>query len=312
MERNANYALVGFASLAIFVGMVVFVVWLARVQFAHEYSIYDIVFVGPVRGLSDGGEVHFNGIKVGEVSKVALDEADPKKVIARVRVTANVPIRQDSFATLEPQGITGVNYIQITAGTTSKPLLKDVTPRGKVPIIMTRSSALSDLLEGSGTVLNATVDALNRVNRVLSDDNIKSMTATLHDVQAVTAEIRKRKELLADADATVKSIDQTAQSIKQLSDSSNALVNGDGKRTLREAAEAAEQIKAAATDTRTMIAKLQGPTTDFATTGLPQLTSAVVTLQQAAESLNRLASEAEQSPRNLVSKPPAKEVEVKP
>ena len=312
MERNANYALVGFASLAIFVGMVVFVVWLARVQFAHEYSIYDIVFVGPVRGLSDGGEVHFNGIKVGEVSKVALDETDPKKVIARVRVTANVPIRQDSFATLEPQGITGVNYIQITAGTTTKPLLKDVTPRGQVPIIMTRSSALSDLLEGSGTVLNATVDALNRVNRVLSDDNIKTISATLKDVQAVTAEMRKRKELLADADATVKSIDQTAQSIKQLSDSSNALVNGDGKRTLREAAEAAEQIKAAATDTRAMIAKLQGPTTDFATTSLPQLTSAVVTLQQAAQTLNRLASEAEQSPRTLIAKPPAKEVEVKP
>ena len=108
------------------------------------------------------------------------------------------------------------------------------------------------------------------------------------------------------------SIDQTAQSIKQLSDSSNALVNGDGKRTLREAAEAAEQIKAAATDTRAMIAKLQGPTTDFATTGLPQLTTAVVTLQQAADSLNRLVSEAEQSPRSLIAKPPAKEVQVKP
>ena len=312
MERNANYALVGFASLALFVGLVVFIVWLARVQFAHEYSLYDISFLGPVRGLSEGGEVHFNGIKVGEVSKIALDDKDPKRVIARIRVTSNVPIRQDSYATLEPQGITGVNYIQITAGTTAKALLKDVTPRGQIPIIQSRSSALSDLLEGSGTVLNATVEALNRVNRVLSDDNIKSMTTTLHDVQAVTAEMRKRKELLADADATVKSIDQTAQSIKQLSDSSNALVNGDGKRTLREAAEAAAQIKAAATDTRAMIAKLQGPTADFATTGLPQLTSAVVTLQQAADSLNRLVSEAEQSPRTLIAKPPAKEVEVKP
>ena len=312
MERNANYALVGFASLAIFVTMVVFVVWLARFQFSHQYSVYDISFIGPVRGLSEGGEVHFNGIKVGEVKKIALDDQDPKKVVARINVTSNVPIRQDSYATLEPQGITGVNYIQITAGTTAKPLLKDVTPRGKIPIIQSRSSALSDLLEGSGTVLNATVEALNRVNRVLSDDNIKSMTATLHDVQAVTAEMRKRKELLADADATVKSIDQTAQSIKQLSDSSNALVNGDGKRTLREAAEAAEQIKAAATDTRSMIAKLQGPTTDFATTGLPQLTAAVASLQKAADTLNRLASEAEQSPQTLIAKPPAKEVEVKP
>jgi phospholipid/cholesterol/gamma-HCH transport system substrate-binding protein len=61
-----------------------------------------------------------------------------------------------------------------------------------------------------------------------------------------------------------------------------------------------------------MIAKLQGPTSEFATSGLPQLTSAVVSLQQAADSLNRLAQEAEQSPRSFVAKPPAKEVEVKP
>jgi phospholipid/cholesterol/gamma-HCH transport system substrate-binding protein len=312
MERNANYALVGAASLALFVGLIVFIVWLARIQFAHEYTDYQVLFIGPVRGLSEGGEVHFNGIKVGEVKTIGLDETDPKRVIALVKLLSKVPIRVDSYASLEPQGITGVNYIQITAGTATKPLLKDVTPRGKLPVIQTRSSALSDLLEGSGTVLNATVDALNRVNRILSDDNIKTLTATMHDVQAVTAEARKRKELLADADATIKSIDQTAQSIKQLSDSSNALVNGDGKRTLKEASEAAAEIKAAAVDTRAMVAKLQGPTSDFATTGLPQLTSAIVTLQQAANSLNRLVSEAEQSPRSLVAKPPAKEVEVKP
>ncbi len=312
MERNANYALVGLATLALFMCLVVFVVWLARVQFAHQYTVYDIVFVGPVRGISEGGEVHFNGIKVGEVKTIALDETDPNKVVARVQVTAQVPIRVDSYATLEPQGITGVNYIQITAGTNTKPLLRDVTPRGKIPVILTKSSALSDLLEGSGTVLNATVDALNRVNRVLSDDNIKSLTVSIHDVQAITTEMRQRKQLLADADNAVKSIDATAQSLKQLSDSSNQLVNTDGRKTLRDAAEAAEQIKGAAADTRAMIAKLQGPTSEFATSGLPQLTSAVVSLQQAADSLNRLAQEAEQSPRSFVAKPPAKEVEVKP
>ena len=284
MERNANYALVGFASMLLFLGMVIFIVWLARVNFSKEYNLYDIVFIGPVRGLSEGGEVHFNGIKVGEVSKIGLDKDDPKKVIARARVTSDVPIRVDSYATLEPQGITGVNYVQITAGTATKKLLKDTVPRGAVPILQSKSSALSDLLEGSGTVLAATVDALNRVNRVLSDDNIKTLTASIHDIQAVTAEARKRKELLADADATLKSIDETSASIRKLSDSGQQLVNGDGKRAIHDIADAAEQIKATTADARTMVAKLQGPTSDFATTGLPQLTSAISSLQQTAES----------------------------
>jgi phospholipid/cholesterol/gamma-HCH transport system substrate-binding protein len=312
MERNANYALVGFASMLLFIGMVIFVVWLARIQFAKEYNLYDIVFIGPVRGLSEGGEVHFNGIKVGEVSKIALDKDDPKKVIARARVTSDVPIRVDSYATLEPQGITGVNYVQITAGTATRKLLKDTVPRGAVPILQSKSSALSDLLEGSGTVLAATVDALNRVNRVLSDDNIKTLTASIHDIQAVTAEARKRKDLLANADATLKSIDATSESIRKLSDSSQTLVNGDGKRAIHDIADAAEQIKATTADARAMVAKLQGPTADFATTGLPQLTSAIVSLQQTAESLNRLVEETEQNPSGLVSKTPAKQAQVKP
>jgi len=126
MERNANYALVGLATVILTVALIVFGIWLARLGFARDYDLYDIVFQGPVRGLTEGGEVHFQGIKVGEVTTIALDKGNPRNVIARARVTEDVPIRVDSYATLEPQGITGLNYVQITAGTASRPLLKDV------------------------------------------------------------------------------------------------------------------------------------------------------------------------------------------
>jgi phospholipid/cholesterol/gamma-HCH transport system substrate-binding protein len=89
-------------------------------------------------------------------------------------------------------------------------------------------------------------------------------------------------------------------------------VDGDAKRTLKEAGDAAAELKAAAKDARSMIGKLEGPTSDFASTGLPQLSAAIVTLQSAAESLDRLVGDVEQNPRGVVSKAPAKEVEVKP
>jgi phospholipid/cholesterol/gamma-HCH transport system substrate-binding protein len=312
MERNANYALVGFASLMLFVGMIIFVVWLAKVQFSREYDTYDILFDGPVNGLSQGGEVHFNGIKVGDVTTIALDKNDPKKVVARVKVTSDVPIRADSYASLEPQGITGVNFIQITPGSADKPLLKTMPHTGKYPILHSKSSAFSDLLSNSGTVLASTVEALNRVNRVLSDDNIKQFSGTLDDIHSITTEMRARKQLFADADTALKKIDDTATSIQRLSDNANGMMSGDGRRALKNAADAAEELKATAAAARIMLTKLQGPTVDFANNGLPQLTSAVSTLQQTAESLNRLSTEIEQSPQSLISKAPAKEVEVKP
>ena len=57
---------------------IIFVFWLARFQFTKQYDIYDVDFKGPVRGLTSGGDVDFNGIKVGQVIKLSLDKAGPQ------------------------------------------------------------------------------------------------------------------------------------------------------------------------------------------------------------------------------------------
>ena len=273
-----------------------------------------------MRGLNQGGEVHFNGIKVGEVTKIALDRTNPSRVIARVRVNSEVPIRVDSTATLEPLSITGVSLIQISAGTPSKPLLKDVEKarceraglRNCIPIIRSQRSALSDLLEGGGTVLNRTIEALDRVNRVLSDQNIKTFSATLSDAQAVSAELRERKAIIADAQKAIQDIDTAVQQINGVAGDARQIVNGDGRRAVRNMADAAEQAKAAAADARSMIGKLQGPTADFAANGLPQMTAAAVQLQSAAESLERLTDELQARGAGAVLKPKSEDLKVKP
>jgi phospholipid/cholesterol/gamma-HCH transport system substrate-binding protein len=312
MEKNANYALVGLSSLILFVGLVIFVVWLARLQFTRDYDTYDILFNGPINGLSQGGEVHFNGIKVGEVTKIALDRTNPARVIARARVTSDVPIRVDSYATLEPQGITGVNFVQITAGTASKPLLKSTVPHDQIPVIRSQRSALSDLLAGGGTVLTRSIEALDRINRVLSDQNIKNFSASVSDVQAVTAELRQRKAIIADAQKAIQDIDVAVQQANKLTADADQMLNGDGRRALANVAEAAESAKKAAGSAQVMVEKLQGPTTDFATNGLPQITSAVIELQQTAQALTRLLNEVQSSPATVLGKPAGEEIKVKP
>lgn len=312
MERNANYALVGFASLVLFVGLAAFILWLAQVRFARDYDLYDIVFDGPVRGISQGGEVHFNGIKVGEVQRIALDPSNASRVIARIKVTSDVPIKTDSFATLEPQGVTGVNVVQITAGTKARPLLKEVTPRGQVPVIRSQKSTLSDLLEGGGTVLQRSIEALDRVNRILSDQNIQQVTGMLSDVHAVTTELKNRKQIVADADKALLDLDGALQRANSLAEHADSMLQGDGRRALANLADATQSLKETSEKAKELLGKLEGPTTDFATNGLPQLSATIGSLQTATESLNRVLDEAERSPGALISKPPAKEIEVKP
>lgn len=312
MERNANYAMVGFVSLVLFVGLAAFILWLAQVRFNQEYDLYDIVFEGPVRGMSQGGEVHFNGIKVGEVTRIALDPVNASRVIARVKLTSDVPIRTDSYATLEPQGITGVNYVQITAGTATRPFLKEATPHGQVPVIRSQKSALSDLLEGGGTVLQRSVEALDRVNRLLSDQNLATAGGMLDDVHALTTELRQRKEIIADADKALQDSDVAVQKVGQLADSAKGLVDGPAEKGMDNIAQAADSLKQTSDQARSLLTKLEGPTGDFATNGLPQLSAAIGSLQTATDSLNRVLTEAERSPGALIAKPPSKEIEVKP
>jgi len=312
MEKNANYALVGLSTLVLFVGLVIFVVWLARLRINAEYDLYDILFQGPINGLSQGGEVRFNGIKVGEVTKIALDRTNPSRVIARARITSDVPIRADSYATLEPLGITGVNYVQITAGTATKPLLKDTVPHGTIPILRSQRSALSDLLQGGGTVLTRTIEALDRVNRVLSDQNIKTFSTALSDTQAVTEELRTHRQVIGDAQKALQDIDVATQKITDLASTSQNMLDTDGRRSLKNIADAAQEAKQTAAQAHALMDKLQGPTTDFANNGLPQITAAVIQMRTAAQALQRLVDEIEASPQGTLAKPPSEDLKVKP
>ena len=312
MERNAHYAAIGLATMVLFLGLILFVVWLARFQFSRDYDMYDIVFYGPVRGLSEGGEVHFNGIKVGEVTNLQLDEKNPNKVIARARLTDGVPIKTDSYAQLEPMGITGVNYIQITAGSTQAALLRAGLPEDAVPVIQSKPSPISELLSGSGTVLASAVEALTRVNRVLSDENITAFSQTLANVDEVTAELRARKALIAKTEIAIENAGRAAAEFERLSATGRNMLEGDGAKALANLEKAAAELEATAREARGMIARLEGPTTDFANTGLPQLTEAIGSLQEASQNINELVSEARRSPQGLIAKPPAKEIEVQP
>ena len=312
MERNANYALVGLISTILLIAMIVFIFWLTNFVLSAKYDDYEVVFRGPISGLSRGGDVQFNGIKVGEVNDIQLDAQDPNKVIAKIQVRADTPVRQDSDASLEPQGITGVNYIQLTAGTVSKQLLKDVTPQGQPRIINAKPGAFASLLSGGGTLMQTALESLNRVNRVLSDENIQKFDGIMSDVQSVTAELRKRKAIIADADKTLQDADQAAIQIRDLAKSSKNLVDSDGKNTIVRIGAAAEQIQGAAAEARGMLKKLDGPTSDFATNGLPQLTATIAQLEVSLRKLDVLVDEVERDPRAFINKPPAKQVEVKP
>ncbi|MBL0948616.1 MlaD family protein [Brevundimonas sp.] len=312
MERDAHYAAVGIATVALAVALIIFSIWLARLSFNEEYDLYDIVFYGPVRGLSEGGEVHFNGIRVGLVTDLRLDQEKGDQVVARIRIDATTPVRVTSRAQLEPQGITGLNYIQITAGTEGSALLKTQYPNNVVPVIQSQPSPIAELLSGSGTVLAQTVDALNRINRVLSDENIRSFSVSVRNIESLSTELEARKGMFGELEQALVRANAAMAEYQALGESARRLVETDGQRAVNNLNNAAEQAVQAAESANRLIGNLEGPVNDFAASGLPQLEEAIRGLDDATRSLESLVDEVRSSPRDFISRPPSKELEVQP
>ena len=312
MERNAHYAAVGLATVTLLVMLAVFVVWLARFSFSQEYDVYDVLFTDPVRGLSVGGEVHFNGIRVGEVTDLTLDRETGNQVIARVRLDEGIPVRTDSRAQLEPLGITGVNYIQITSGTPGGPLLIDQFPDGVTAVIQSQPSPIAELLQGSGTVLSQAVDALNRINRVLSDDNIRSFSTSLTNFESFSTELEARKGMLAELEQALVKANAAISEFEGLGASARQLVETDGREAIANINAATAEARTAVASINRTVGNLEQPLGEFATTGLPQLEQAIQGLEDATRSLETLVDEVQASPRDFIGRPASRELEVQP
>ena len=128
----------------------------------------------------------------------------------------------------------------------------------------------------------------------------------------VTEAMKAHEAVLAKAETALDNANEAAKQLAELSKSGRSLLEGDGARTLRNAADATAEIDAAAKDVRGLMAKLNGPTTSFAEQGLPELSAAAVSLQQTSDEMRRLIEEVRRSPQGLIAKAPSKEVEIKP
>jgi phospholipid/cholesterol/gamma-HCH transport system substrate-binding protein len=201
-----------------------------------------------VTGLGKGTVARYNGIDVGHVYDVAIDDADPTRVIVTLQIDPKVKIHVDSVATLESQGLTGATYVEIEGGTANSPLLQ-AEPGQPYPVIPSKPSALQ-LLAQSGPALVQELKATGeRVGDLFNDQNRKAIAETLEHLSATTAEIDSHAEdfgktlaslrsstdilnrtlqtadrALNSADHALQSVDHVADSIQTASDSANVTV----------------------------------------------------------------------------------------
>src|SRR5262245_44900453 len=116
METKANYLRNAFLILLIVAGVVGFVNWIRTNSIFGAPAIYQIVFQTSVGGLRKGAEVQFNGMKVGEVTDVRINQRNWKQVVATISISSSAPVRRDTGVRVAFGTITGVAWIELRGG----------------------------------------------------------------------------------------------------------------------------------------------------------------------------------------------------
>jgi phospholipid/cholesterol/gamma-HCH transport system substrate-binding protein len=186
METRANYVMTGAFTLAVIVGVFSFIFWFHNSGSAGARASYRVVLTGSVSGLRAGGSVLFNGIRVGEVSGLALDTQDPRKVTAMISIDRAVPVRADTRVALAFQGLTGLAEVSLTGGAADAAPL--VAENGAPPTLFAGASAGAD-------VTQAARDVLSRINGLVID-NETALRSSLRNIETVTATLAQNSQRL--------------------------------------------------------------------------------------------------------------------
>ena len=186
METKANYVLIGAFTIAVTLFLLLFALWAAKYSSDRSWNEYQVVFREPVTGLTEGSSVQYNGIAVGTVDNLMLAPDDPRQVIARLRLQATTPVKVDTRAKLSITSLTGPPIIQLTGGSPGAAALLP-NGDGDIPVIQTEASALQNIADTANRLVE-------RLDKMISEENVARITATLDNIQNMTGAIAEQRE----------------------------------------------------------------------------------------------------------------------
>lgn len=307
METRSNHILVGGVVLALLAALVLFIVWLSQVS-GDRQTAYDIFFRQSVEGLAKGTAVTYNGVPVGQIEAIDLEERNPEFVRVRIEVRESTPILQGTTATIRGIGFTGLSQIQLNPpeiqprGPRPAPLRcpesngQSQCPYG-VPVIAVRAGGVSAILNTAPELLERISTLTERLTQLLGDRNQESIAGILANTEAISRSLAERSPeiaaTLAEARVAIRQAGIAAERAGQLMGSTERLVNEDGRplvNDLRHTIRAAEQSMA---NLNAVLAEARPGVNAFTNQTLPQVGSLIADLRETSESLRAITTRIE-------------------
>jgi phospholipid/cholesterol/gamma-HCH transport system substrate-binding protein len=222
METRANYVAVGFFTMLVILASFAFIYWVATLDGSVAQRTINVRIQGAVSGLTENSEVHFNGIKVGNVDRVVFDPTDPRVVYALASINEDTPVREDTTATITAAGLTGIATISLKGGTPEARSLFDVVEDGRFPQIDARPSAVADIIETVRDVSAKANEALGSLAEFI-EENRGPISTTVKNIETFSGALERNAE---GVDEFLKSASGVGSSLSSLGEKLDGTIKG--------------------------------------------------------------------------------------
>jgi phospholipid/cholesterol/gamma-HCH transport system substrate-binding protein len=240
---------------------------------------------------------------VGEVRKLSLAPDDPRRVIARVRLSGETPVKVDTHARLNLVGLTGVTVIQLSGGTPdAAPLLP--APGETAGRIMADVSALQSLLASGQDVALSANEALARVGRLLSDDNLAHVAGALESIDGIAHSLAAQRDdlrrLVTEFGNAGSELQQTLQRVNRLAASADAVVDGQVQPLLDDTRAWLDAARRTTDAAAAVIERNREPLARLTSDGLAQLGPTLVELRETLRTLRAASGRLQDDPAGFL------------
>ena len=290
METRSNYVMVGAVTVALLIGTLLFIVWLAGLS-GKSTKCYDIYFPA-VGGIAKGSNVSFSGVPVGQVSKISLLPNRPEFVWVRIDVDQQTPVLEGTTAEIHSISLAGANEIQLNGAERGRPPITQMGPQG-CPVIPASASGLSALLNSAPELLARIQRLTERLTELLNDKNQNSISDILENIDATTAVIRQNApemaKTLQEARVAAHNAAIAANNIAALSNNANSIVNGQGREAVTNLNQAIISARQAADNLNAMVSDARPGVQSFSKSTLPEANRLVRDMRELTQSLEQVS-----------------------
>jgi phospholipid/cholesterol/gamma-HCH transport system substrate-binding protein len=311
VERDGNYVAVGAFILLVLAMGVAFVLWYTDTKNAGDLTSYEIYFAGSVSGLDRGSPVRYLGVDVGKVRSLSIDRNRPGRVAVVAEIGNATPISAATRASLGWQGVTGLLYIDLkeAPGVDKSAPLK----QGKeYPVIESVASDFDTFLASLPELMSRASTLLERVGRVLSDQNLEALANTMNNLREASAGLpatsRNFTQLVEQMRGTVTEIHGAAESLRGIATDSRPEIRA----AIEKIGTVADNLAAASQRVDRITQNSEAQIGHFTDHGLFELERLVRETRSAAREFRDLSRSLQQNPSQILYEPPASGVEIKP